>query len=96
MTKIHWYMVQCLSKKLKWLSAFTLNFLQNHNKPEHFRFFVQKFYQLLAITKESVSNLKGLTFSKYTVLQMPMFQRVGLREGGKPLPLAFQYLILMI
>ena len=27
---------------------------------------------------------------------MPLFQRVGLREGGKPLPLAFQYLILMI
>ena len=25
-----------------------------------------------------------------------MFQRVGMREGGEPLPLAFQYLILMI
>ena len=29
-------------------------------------------------------------------IKMPMFQRVGLREGGKPLPIAFQYLILMI
>ena len=28
--------------------------------------------------------------------KMPMFQRAGMREGGKPLPLAFQYLILMI
>ena len=28
--------------------------------------------------------------------KMPMFQRVGMREGGMPLPLAFQYLILMI
>ena len=25
-----------------------------------------------------------------------MFQRAGMREGGEPLPLAFQYLILMI
>ena len=25
-----------------------------------------------------------------------MFQRAGLRKGGEPLPLAFQYLILMI
>ena len=28
--------------------------------------------------------------------KMPMFQRAGMREGGEPLPLAFQYLILMI
>ena len=28
--------------------------------------------------------------------KMPMFQRVGMKEGGVPLPLAFQYLILMI
>ena len=28
--------------------------------------------------------------------KMPMFQRVGMREGGLPLPLAFQYLILVI
>ena len=28
--------------------------------------------------------------------KMPMFQREEMREGGKPLPLAFQYLILMI
>ena len=27
---------------------------------------------------------------------MPMFQRVGMREKGGPVPLAFQYLILMI
>ena len=27
--------------------------------------------------------------------KIPMFQRVGMREGGGPLPLAFQYLILM-
>ena len=33
----------------------------------------------------------GLFMSK-----MPMFQRVGMKEGGRPLPLAFQYLILMI
>ena len=26
----------------------------------------------------------------------PMFQRAGMREGGEPLPVAFQYLILMI
>ena len=25
-----------------------------------------------------------------------MFQRVGMKEGGEPLPQAFQYLILMI
>ena len=25
-----------------------------------------------------------------------MFQRAGIREGGEPLPLAFQYLILMV
>ena len=28
--------------------------------------------------------------------KIPMFQRAGMREGGKPLPLAFRYLILMI
>ena len=28
--------------------------------------------------------------------KMPMFQRAGMREGGKPLPQAFQYLILVI
>ena len=28
--------------------------------------------------------------------KMPMFQRVGMREGGEPLPQAFPYLILMI
>ena len=28
--------------------------------------------------------------------KMSMFQRVGMREGGIPLPLAFQYFILMI
>ena len=28
--------------------------------------------------------------------KMPMLQRAGMREGGEPLPLAFQYLILMI
>ena len=27
--------------------------------------------------------------------KMPMFQRAGIRKGGKPLPLAFQYLISM-
>ena len=28
--------------------------------------------------------------------KMDMFQRAGIREGGKPLPLAFQYLIFMV
>ena len=28
--------------------------------------------------------------------KMPMFQRAGMREGGLPLPLAFQYVILVI
>ena len=28
--------------------------------------------------------------------KMAIFRRAGLREGGLPLPLAFQYLILMI
>ena len=28
--------------------------------------------------------------------KMAIFRRVGMREGGLPLPLAFQYLILMI
>ena len=28
--------------------------------------------------------------------RMPMFQRVGIREGGKPLSLAFQYFIFMV
>ena len=28
--------------------------------------------------------------------KMPMFKRAGMREGGEPLPLAFQYLILVI
>ena len=28
--------------------------------------------------------------------KMPMFQRAGIREGGEPLLLAFQYLILMV
>ena len=27
---------------------------------------------------------------------MPMIWRAGMREGGKPLPLAFQYLIFMV
>ena len=27
---------------------------------------------------------------------LSMFQRAGMREGGEPLPLAFQYLILMV
>ena len=30
----------------------------------------------------------------YEVHKMPMFQWVGMREGGEQLPLAFQYLIL--
>ena len=30
------------------------------------------------------------------VLFMPMFQRVGMKVGGGPLPVAFQYLIPMI
>ena len=28
--------------------------------------------------------------------KMAIFQRAGIREGGLPLPLAFQYLILLI
>ena len=28
--------------------------------------------------------------------KMPMFRRAGIREGGKPTPLAFQYLIFMV
>ena len=28
--------------------------------------------------------------------KMPLFQGAGMKEGGEPLPLAFQYLILMI
>ena len=28
--------------------------------------------------------------------KMPMFRRLGMREGGKSLPLAFQYLIFMV
>ena len=49
-------------------------------------------------------TLKGLIHSGSKCLprvaclwsKMPMFQRVGMREGGEPLPLAFQHLILMI
>ena len=30
------------------------------------------------------------------VSKMPIFRRGGMRDGGKPLPLAFQYLMFMI
>ena len=58
----------------------------------------------------NITHLKGLLY-KYVVVhsgqkcfirvaclwsKMPMLQRAGMREGGKPLPLAFQHLILMI
>ena len=32
----------------------------------------------------------------FLLCKMPMFWRARMKEGGKPLPLAFQYLIFMI
>ena len=49
----------------------------------------QKFYVLTLCCK----CLRSLDFLQ---CKMSMFQRVGMREGGMPLPLAFQYLIFMV
>ena len=35
-------------------------------------------------------------FPFYDVKCLSMFWRAGMKEGGKPLPLAFQYLIFMV
>ena len=39
---------------------------------------------------------KSIRSSAILWCKMPMFWRAGMREGGKPLPLAFQYLIFMV
>ena len=46
--------------------------------------------------KQIHSGRKCLPRVAYLWSKMPMFQRAGMREGGKPLPLAFQYFIPMI
>ena len=35
-------------------------------------------------------------FTQFCLFLLKMFRRPGIREGGKPLPLAFQYLIFMV
>ena len=47
---------------------------------------------------QEVSTLMQLYHCHKPVFRpkMAIFWRVGMREGGKPLPLAFQYLIFMI
>ena len=39
---------------------------------------------------------KSIRSSAFLWCKMPMFRRAGMREGGKPLPLALQYLIFMV
>ena len=59
-----------------------------------------EYFQLLhfSIRQQCVihSGRKCLPRVAFLWSKMPMFQRVGLREEGKPLPLAFHNLILMI
>ena len=39
---------------------------------------------------------KSIRSFSFLWCKMPMFRRAGMREEGKPLPLAFQYLIFMV
>ena len=63
------------------------------------------------LTKKRVKNIQNIMNFIYHIIysrvqksienfdfraKMTIFQRVGMREGGLPLPLAFQYLIFMI
>ena len=43
---------------------------------------------------KEIARSLGLTFNLVTP-KIAIFRRAGMREGGLPLPLAFQYLILM-
>ena len=52
-----------------------------------------KFYIFGHSTK---STLCLICLRSFAFLWCKMFQRVGIREGGGPLPLAFQYLIFMV
>ena len=57
----------------------------------------------ISFLKRFKQRIKHKNSNNYTVLQkfrqfglFIMFRRGGMKEGGKSLPLAFQYLILMI
>ena len=56
------------------------------------------FYVLYRLKTFNVihSGQKCLPRVAYLWSKMPMFQGAGMREGGEPLPLAFQYLIFMV
>ena len=48
------------------------------------------------IKLEKVSKIIDIHCVANVYAVWPMFQRVRMREGGGPIPLAFQYLILVI
>ena len=69
--------------------------------------FSNKIYHLLNISTANTDNksshqrihtlcCKCLGSFAFLWCKMSMFWRAGMREGGKPLPLAFQYLIFMV
>ena len=68
---------------------------------------VCKAFSRVSKTEQFRENHASFDFTKYTLLQkytqfclswckMPRFRRVGMKEGGKPLPLALQYLIFLV
>ena len=71
-----------LSEHLNFTKKFTRYFLNWYNK---------KFESTYVHSGQKCFVWVACLWSK-----MPMLQRAGLREGGEPLPLTFQYLILMV
>ena len=57
-----------------------------------FKAFIEIFYEKCYNTRMQIYHCHKPVFRP----KMAIFWRAGMREGGKPLPLAFQYLILMI
>ena len=54
--------------------------------------------EIIGMFNQSINTLCCKCRGSLTCLycKMPMFHRVGMKEGGGPPPLAFQYLILVI
>ena len=73
-------LVSCLLLILQWLGYKTLESLVPYLEGAHW-------HTLCLICIRSFAFLW---------CKMPMFWRAGMREKGKPLPLAFQYLIFMV
>ena len=58
--------------------------------------FICHSFRSLFFTLDITLCCKSIRSSAFLWCKMPMFWRAGMREGGKPLPLAFQYLIFMV